>query len=541
MARTTRVRRSAAVPKALPAVAGAAMLLSACAAASGAGSGEAADIDGEPVNGGTLHYRAAPGPGGGSSIDPATATGYGLAVPLRQTVDSLVLHDADGDFEPWLATDWTVNDDATVYTFTLREDVTFSNGEELDAEAVAASYRSIVDAGASFAVANSWIGDLGEIVTPSEYEVEFRFESPNSSFLQAASTSALGIVAPETSARTFEERQEGLTVVGSGPFVATDVRANEGYVLERRDDYAWAPESFPNQGAAHLDAIEVHHISDNSIAASELRAGGLTLLHNTEPADKTELSTNPDVTIRTEPLPSGAIGLVANTEHPGLDEPEVREALSLAVDRDAILERASAIDVPASSVLSATNPYWEDLSDHIVTDVARAEDLLDEAGWLPAEDGVRERDGERLSFDLIYTGSTISHEPNLAVLQSQWAQIGVELTFGSLTTPDLNQRIASGDYAFSWQLAGRPDPEVLRTNFAGNDEELDALFGEILSTPGQEERRPLVTEAAELVLDRGYFIPLYDFVQPLAYRNELALPTFEASHMPLLVNAWIEE
>jgi peptide/nickel transport system substrate-binding protein len=514
-------------------------LLASCASA--AGEGTPAAGDGEPVVGGTLHYRAAPGGAGGSStIDPATATGYGLAVPLRQIVDSLVFHNEDGEFEPWLATDWTINDDATVYTFTLRDDVTFSNGEELDAEAVAASYESIVENGASYATANAWIGDLEEIRTPGESEVEFHFGTPNASFLQASSTSALGIVAPETAALSYDERQNGLTIIGSGPFVGTDVRPDEGYTLERRDDYAWAPDSAPNQGAAYLDAIEVHHITDNSIAAAELRSGGLTLLHNTEPADKTEFSTNPDITIRTEPLPSGSIGLIANAEHPGLQDEAVRRALSLATDRDAILQRASAIDIPPTSVLAASNPYWEDLSDLIVTDVAEAETLLDDAGWEVGDDGIRERDGERLSFDLIYSGSTISHEPNLAVLQSQWADIGVELNFGSLTVPDLNQRTASGDYAFVWQGASRPDPDVLRANFSGQDDELDALFDQIGSTPDSDERQQLVTEASSLILERGYFIPLYDFIQPLAYRNELALPQFEASHIPLLVSAWIQ-
>lgn len=524
-----------------------AVLLAACASAPAGGEDQADEVpgdpaEGEPVVGGTLEYRAQPGgSGAGSSIDPAAATGYGLAVPVRQLVDSLVFNNEEGGFDPWLATDWTINEDATVFGFELREDVTFSNGEELDAEAVAGSYQALVDGGASYAVANSWIGDLAEIQTPGEYEVEFHFNTPNSSFLQAASTSVLGVVAPETAELSYDERQQGLTIIGSGPFVGADVRQDEGYRLERREDYAWAPESAPNQGAAYLDAIEVHHITDNSIAAAELRSGGLTLLHNTEPVDKTELDSNPDITIRTEPLPGAALGFVVNTDHPGLDDEDVRRALGLAIDREAVLQRASAIDVPPASVLSASNPFWEDLSDRIVTDVTEAEQILDDAGWEPGADGVRERDGERLSFDLVYSGSTISHEPNLAVVQSQWAELGIELSFGSLTIPDLNQRLASGDYAFAWASGTRPDAEVLASNYGGLDDELDEVFDRIRSTPEIEARQALVTEAAELILDRAYYIPLYDFIQPLAYRNELVLPQYEASHIPLLVNAWIEQ
>lgn len=497
-----------------------------------------AALDGEPVQGGTLEYRAA---GGGRSIDPATSTGYGLAVPLRTLVDSLVFNTDDGGFEPWLATDWTVNEDATHYTFELREDATFSNGEPVDAAAVAASFQALRDGGASYAVANSWIGDLAEITTPEDHLVEFHFASPNSSFLQAASTSLLGIVAPETAALDYDERQQGVSIIGSGPFVAAENRNEEGYRLERRDDYAWAPPSSPNQGPAYLDAIEVHHVNDNSIAAAELRSGGLHLLHNTEPADKTELSTNPDVTIRTEPLPGSALGLVVNPEEPALQEEEVRRALSLAIDREAVLDRASAIDIPATGVFTASNPYWEDLSELIVTDREEATRLLDDAGWVPGPDGVRAKDGERLSFDLIYSASTISHEPNLAVVQSQWRDLGVELSFGSLTTPDLNQRLSTGNYSFAWASGTRPDVDVLRSNYGGVDPELDALFEQILATPDEVARQELSTSASEIILERAYYIPLYDFMQPLAYRNELALPLYEASHIPWLGSAWLAQ
>lgn len=513
-----------------------AAVLAACGASAQSSPAGSATPDGEPVRGGTLEYRAA---GGGRSIDPATSTGYGLTVPLRTLVDSLVFNTEDGGFEPWLATDWTVNEDATLYTFDIRDDVTFSNGEDLDAAAVAGSFQSLRDGGVSYAVANAWIGDLAEITTPQEDVVEFHFDTPNSSFLQAASTSVLGIVAPQTADLDYAERQQGLSIIGSGPFVATENRNEEGYRLERREDYAWAPPSSPNQGPAYLDAIEVHHINDNSIAAAELRSGGLHLLHNTEPADKTELASNPDVTIRTEPLPGSALGLVVNPEDPALAEAEVRRALSLAIDRDAVLERASAIDIPPTSVLTASNPYWEDLSKLIVTDREEAARLLDDAGWSPGPDGIREKDGERLSFDLIYSASTISHEPNIAVVQSQWRDLGVELTFGSLTTPDLNQRLSTGSYSFAWASGTRPDVDVLRSNYSGIDPELDDLFEQILASPDEAARQELTTQASTLILERSYYIPLYDFMQPLAYRNELVLPLYEASHIPWLGSAWL--
>ncbi|MGM1064561.1 ABC transporter substrate-binding protein [Saccharothrix sp. Mg75] len=516
-----------------------ALLVSAGLALSGcAATGGTATASGAPVKGGVLKYRAA---GGGKSIDPATTTGYGLAVPLRGLVDSLVFNNQDGTFAPWLATKWEVNDNATRYSFTLRQGVTFSNGEVLDSTAVRLSYQALRDGGAKYAVANQWIGALERITTPDPTTVVFELAKPNSSFLQAVSGTVLGIVAPATAALPFEKRQEGLGIIGSGPFVAEESRGEEGYTLVRRDDYSWAPEPAANRGAAYLDKIEVHNIQDNSIAAAELRSGGLDLLHNTEPADKTEFANSTEITIRREPLPGSALGFAANTEVPGLDDARVRRALALAVDRDAVLKRASAIDIAPKSAYTASNPYFTDQSAKIRTDVAEAERLLDEAGWRRGPDGVRTKNGTRLSFQLVYSPSTISHEPNIAVVQSQWKDIGVELKFGSLTQAELNQRLQSGDYSFSWGSGTRPDADVLRSTYGGVDEELDALFGRILAEPDIAARKALAAQASEIVLDKAYYIPLYDFIQPLAHRNSTHLPLFEATHVPWLGDAWVDQ
>lgn len=528
-------RRKRLTRRVLPALLTAAgLVLSGCAAAAGGDAGTSTT----PVKGGVLKYRAA---GGGKSFDPATTTGYGLAVPVRSLVDSLVFNSEDGTFAPWLATEWTVNENATRFTFTLRQDVTFSNGEKLDAAAVALSYQALRDGGAKYAVANQWIGALKQISTPDPYTVVFDLAKPNSSFLQAASSTVLGIVAPETSKLPFEKRQEGLGIVGSGPFVATESRGEEGYTLTRRDDYAWAPEPARNKGAAYLEKIEVHNIQDNSIAAAELRSGGLDLLHNTEPADKTEFANSSEITIRREPLPGSALGFAANIERPGLDDVNVRRALSLAIDRKAVLARASAIDVPPKGAYTASNPYFTDQSDKIRTDVDVAKKLLDDAGWKPGPDGVRTKDGERLSFELVYSPSTISHEPNIAVVQSQWKDIGVELKFGSLTQAELNQKLQSGDYSFSWGSGTRPDADVLRSTYGGLDPDLDAVFTRILAEPDIAKRKTLAAQASEIILDEAYYIPLYDFIQPLAYRNSTHIPLLEATHIPWLGDAWVDQ
>lgn len=514
-------------------VAAAALLLAGC----GGGGAAATGSSSTPVNGGVLKYRSTNVQG----TDPAVNTGYGPVVGLRGVVDSLVFNVADGSFAPWLATEWTVNDDATHYEFTLRDGVTFSNGEVLDSAAVKKSFDALRAQGAKYAVVNSWIGQLDEISTPDASTVVFDFASPNSSFLQAVSTTSLGIVAPETSALSFDQRQEGDTIIGSGAFTISEYRGDEGYVLSRRKDYAWPPASAENQGPARLSTIEVYTTPDNSIAASQLRSGELDLLHNTEPADKTDFAASDEITIRREPLPGSALGFVTNVDAPGLDDVNVRRALALAIDRKAVLERASTIDIAPTSVFAASNPFWTDQSDLIKTDAAESEKLLDAAGWIKGKDGYREKDGKRLSFDLIYSASTVSHEPNIAVVQSQWKKIGVELKFRSLTAAELNQQTQSGNFSLTWASGTRPDIEPLRSAYSGLDPDLDAIFTQILAEPDAAARKDLGSQASKLILEKAFYIPLYDFIQPLAYRNTTHLPTLEASYLPWLGDAWVDK
>lgn len=527
MKRQTRLKATALAASA----AAAAVLLAGCA---GGGAGATSSSS---VEGGVLKYRSTNVQG----TDPAVNTGYGPVVGLRGLVDSLVFNVDDGSFSPWLATQWTVNDDATRYEFTLREGVTFSNGEVLDSAAVKQSFDQLREEGAKYAVVNAWIGNLKEITTPDASTVVFDFASPNSSFLQAVATTSLGIVAPETSALTFDQRQEGDTIIGSGAFTISEYRGDEGYVLSRREDYAWPPAAAENQGPARLSKIEVYTTPDNSLAASQLRSGDVDLLHNTEPADKTDFAASDDITIRREPLPGSALGFVTNTDAPGLDDVRVRKALALATDRKAVLDRASTIDVAPTSVFAASNPFWTDQSDLIKTDVDEAEKLLDVAGWVKGKDGYREKDGKRLSFDLIYSASTVSHEPNIAVVQSQWKKIGVELKFRSLTPAELNQQTQSGNYSLTWASGTRPDIEPLRSAYSGIDPELDAIFTKILATPDVTARKELGSQAARRILEQAYYIPLYDFIQPLAYRKTTHLPTLEASHLPWLGDAWLDK
>src|SRR6218665_374167 len=214
-------------------VAASAMVLSACApSAGGDGHGELVwSIEGANLSAGHMDPQV-------SQLDVS-----GLV--QRAVLDSLVFQDDDGSFSPWLAKSWEVSPDSTEYTFVLRDDVTFTDGEKFDAAAVKANFDRIVDPATESAQAASMLGVdyyAGTEVI-DDYTVKVSFTQPYAPFLQAASTPQLGFYSPKglkTPADKLKAGGPGITV-GTGPFELTEYTPDQELVYTRNDDYAWGP------------------------------------------------------------------------------------------------------------------------------------------------------------------------------------------------------------------------------------------------------------------------------------------------------------
>lgn len=137
----------------------------------------------------------------------------------RAVLDSLVFQEDDGTFSPWLAKSWDVSPDSTEYTFTLRDDVTFTDGEPFDAEAVKANFDRIVDPETASAQAASMLGadfyDGTEVV--DDHTVKVSFTQPYAPFLQAASTPQLGFYSPAVLAESADKLKAGGPTSRSAP------------------------------------------------------------------------------------------------------------------------------------------------------------------------------------------------------------------------------------------------------------------------------------------------------------------------------------
>lgn len=465
-------------------------------------------------NGGDLKMAI---PADEGCVDPQQLVGRSQLTIARGMVDSLVYQDGT-EYKPWLATSWDVSDDAKTYTFTLRDDVTFSDGTALDAQTVVDNFTAIIEMGSKARLASSYLADVESVSADDRHTVTVAFAVPNAAFLAAVATPSMGIVSAASAANEQAARCQG-SITGSGPFVLDTYTPNETIALVKRDDYDWGP---LREGGAHLNSVTVSVVAESSVRAGTLVSGQSDYITEVQRADLPTL-TGADLTIESQPNPGLSQGLFVNPERGPLTDPAVRDALMLGVDRQTLIDTTlNEYQNMATSVLSSATPGYVDYSDKIRFDSDEAESILDDAGWEVGSDGIRQKDGTRLSVSLLYGSQLYGFlVPLMELMQQQYASIGIEMKLRPLPDADANTAWINGDYDLRISAMTRAEPDVLRTALFGTDSGLDAILNEQIATVDADARLALIDEAQAKVLEDGLFVPINELAMPMAHSKKL--------------------
>lgn len=439
----------------------------------------------------------------------------------RAVLDSLVFQEDDGTFSPWLAKKWEVSDDGTAYTFTLRDDVTFTDGEPFDAEAVKANFDRIVDPKTKSAQAASMMGadyyEGTEVV--DDHTVTVRFTQPYAPFLQAASTPQLGFYSPavlKESAGELKAGGPGITV-GTGPFELTEYTPDQELVYTRNDDYAWGPHG---EKAPSFQTLRVEIQPEASVRSGVVRSGEADLASNIPPNLVDELGDG--VTVDSIEYPGLPYSLYLNEKYGVFADERVRQALARGIDIDAAVEEIFFGQFPrAWSVLGSTTPgYDAALEGTWPYDPDAANALLDEAGWTERDaDGIRMKDGQRLSARWIAWTPVPDDRAALAnAIQSDLKAIGFEITRETLEPGAYNAQYEPKTFDLTdWGFSGA-DADFLRNHLHSEgfqnasqvtDPAVDALLEQAVSTNDQETRNDLYTQLQEWNATYTAIVPLY--------------------------------
>lgn len=335
------------------------------------------------------------------TLDPGATTFSGVEIIDGHVFDTLVKQQPLGTFHPALATSWEVNEDATEYTFSLRDDVIFHDGTPFNAEAVKYTFDRIVDPDTNSQMAFSFIGPYMESEVIDEYTIAVRFSAPNAAFLDGLSHPQLGPVSAAAVAELGEDW--GFSgIVGTGPFIFESYTPDSEVVLVKNPDYAWGSEDvFGMNGPTHIDRLVFKLVTEPSTRLAALESGEVDMIDSVPALDIQRLDEGEDFEILQFSQAGHGWSMMFNQEKSPTDELAVRQAIAQAIDieimQDVVYE---GLGSQACSALTSVMFAWTDVyCQQLPYDPDAAGALLDEAGWVMNDDtGIRERDGVALTI-----------------------------------------------------------------------------------------------------------------------------------------------
>lgn len=467
---------------------GGAGLLSACSGGEGAGAsnGGASSAAGTAADGKTqVVVTMTPGSEPPAGFDPFVSWGCGehCHEPLIQS--TLITTDTDLNFKNDLATSYECSDDGLAWTFTIRDDVRFTNGEPLRASDVAFTINGIANSENSEAD----LSMVDEAVAPDDTTVVIRLNKPFNALLYTLAV--VGIV-PEGA----YDSMYGSHPIGSGRYMLEQWDQGQQVILVANPDYYGE--------APKIDRVVVVFMEeDASLAAaaagqvdiaytSATLAGGVPSgysLLNCASVDSRgiSLSTQP---AGSEPIVEGDI-----TYEVGNDvacDVAVRRAINYGVDRARLIENVlNGYGKEAYSV--GDGMPWASPDMKCETDVAYAKQLLDEAGWVPGDDGVREKNGVRASLPLWYMAGDSVRQGIAEEMANQLADLGIEIKVQGASFDDIYPHQYADPVVWGW--GSNAPTEIYNLSYSegwGNfaqykSEAVDGYLDAALACPTVEE------------------------------------------------------
>ncbi len=513
-----------------------------------------------PVKGGTLVYLEQQAH---TNLYSPAGGFYPNGGVLNQITDKLTYQNPKTlEIEPWLAESWTINDNATEYTFKLRPGVTFSDGTPVDAAAVAKNFDTYGLGNKELKqpvseVVNNY--DRSEVIDP--LTVKFTFKKPSPGFLQGTSVIGSGIVSLSTLALPFEQLGDATKIIGSGPFVVSAETLGKSLDLKVREDYNWGPAKLEHQGRAYLDEINYIITAEDSVRIGALLAGQADFIRQIQAYDEGQVEAR-SFTIYAPGTRGVNNSIVFRPDNPLVADLKVRKALSLAVNRDEILSTIFSKNYPkATSIIASTAIGYVPQEDKLGYDPEKAEALLDEAGFKLGTDGIRARDGQKL---VLTSYESLPQPQSRAVLQliaQQWSKLGVKLNVlagdaGSKVVDELDPLKTPVAVA----MVGRADPDVIKSQYyptnrnvlvqkggvsdkvkTFSDDKLNAILDDIASQPDREKRLKAVADAQAYVLDQAYAVPIFEEPQAFAGAPYVKGVAFEAVGRPSFYSTWLDK
>ncbi|MBM3147417.1 MAG: ABC transporter substrate-binding protein, partial [Actinobacteria bacterium] len=447
--------------------------------------------------------------------------------------DTLVNYDpATLEPIPGLAERWEISEDGRVWTFFIRKDAVWQDGEPLTAHDVAFTYTYVIDN--ELSAFTNYTTSIETVTATDDYTVRFECSQPRATMLQMwvpiIPEHIWSSIDPEEAQSTYPNDPP---VIGSGPFQVVEWKRNRYVRMVANKDY-W-------DGAPHIDEIMFRIYTSNETLAADLLTGVLDMSNYIDAAQFKRFQDEPGWTAH------AAVGAYfdelgfncydgPSKGHPILRDPQFRTAVSWAIDREAVARIAfNGRAAPATGMLPARY-YSAELDYHYeppaaekqTYDPARAKELLDEAGFRDTDgDGVREYKGKPIELRLWALQEKVAYATAGKLITGWLEDVGLRIDFQTLDDGTVSDHMYAyeGDVftpdfdLFIWGWGGDFDPGFLLSVFRGDQIEnwsdcnwsnpaYDSLYVEQEACLDPQRRKELIWRMQELIYEENPYVVL---------------------------------
>ncbi|MFG1653046.1 ABC transporter substrate-binding protein [Micromonospora sp. NPDC049275] len=505
------------------------------------GTAPAAEAAGEPRSGGTLTWAVETEP---ITLNPHQYAQAKARLLVWNTFESLLTYDKQGKLVPWLATGWQAAPDGLSYTLTLRDGVTFTDGTPLDAAAVKANIDKLREPGYAPGVAAVQLRNLTAVEVVDPRTVRLTLTTPDVLILDFLASPQGAQVSPKSLREAKNLKAGGVDVVGTGPFVLDRYVPGQELHYRRNPRYDWAPPTATHTGPAYLDEITYRFLKESAVRVGALTSRQVQLVEGVPATDQPLVTANRTLRLTRELNSGSAYSYYFNTSHAPFDDLRVRQAFREAVDVDTVLRSVYRDTATrAWSVVSPSSPlYDKSLDGGYGGDVAKANALLDEAGWATRDaDGFRVRDGRRLTVRLVQAApyvrdrrDVLAQAVQAAVKQSAGIDLKIALVDQGTATQAFERNAyevfdnsrADTDAGAALNLLLHSKGGINRTR--ANDPRIDRLLESGQATGDATKRAGIYAQLQQrVVAEQALVLPLYAPADQIAASTSVGGVRFE--------------
>ncbi|HLN12364.1 MAG TPA: ABC transporter substrate-binding protein [bacterium] len=486
------------------------------------------------------------------TLDPEASPSASTFQIIPDVTESLLYQGVDGKIVPWLATGYTVSPDGKSFTFTLRNDVKFTDGTPFNADAVKWNFDRIVNpnykAGGSLGTVVGYVGTT--VVNDTTVRIDFK--DANAPFLAYVAGGNDAMVSPK--ATQAQPNDVNLKPVGTGQFIISEYVAKDHVTLVKNAAYNRRAPWSDHQGAPYVDRVIWKFIPEASTRVTTVQSGETQMISTLQVPAATLASLRADKTMRVDsvPYPGAPEIWMLNVKLAPTNDLKVRQAINYGVSREAFVESLfKGLGTAACAPLTLHTLNDPALCQAYPYDPKKAAQILDEDGWTMGPNNIRMKGGKPLTLVINSINYGNGNAPEAELLQGQLLSLGIDAQLKNQARPpwyeDNYHCATNGPILFLRSV----DPDGLyflfhSSNIGGNfnwacysNSDIDKMLVDGRTTSDPAKRRAIYDKIEHMLVDQAVSVPLVDQLSVWVVRANVTGTKYNYSAYPIMTDVQI--